>query len=409
MSHLPPAIPRQYLLELSVALDGSAYWFFAPILRHQIQALRACLQDRFTVQYAVKANSHPAILAFMANESLGADVSSAGELQAALAAGIGAEAISFSGPGKTRRELELAASLGLGSINVENIAELETLTAIRTTQTGQPIRISLRLNPGPKNLKSGLKMAGDTQFGLAAEDLPHALALLRQANGLLDFQGIHVHAGSQILDAQAIVDNLQSILAWALQIEADSGLPLRKINCGGGWGIPYFANQNPLDLHAVATGLTELFAAPPYADLPQRCQLIVEPGRFLVAQSGVYASKILYRKIMRGKQFAIVEGGMHHNYLLAGGMGQVIRRNFAMEILPNPTTPPPAPMEPPLTLDIAGSLCTPQDVLAIGYAWPWEVRTGDTAVFYNCGAYGLSASPTQFLSHPLPEQKLLTF
>lgn len=397
-------IPSTRLRALSRDLEGSAYWYFAPLVARQIARLRECLQGHFQVQYAVKANAFPPLLAFIADQGVGADVSSGGELQAVLEAGFDPAKLSFSGPAKTHAELARAVACGLGAVNVENVAELDTLAALARDQN-RAAGIALRLNPARQTLKSGLKMAGDTQFGLSEEDLPAALERLRAHADVLHFQGIHVHAGSQILDAQSVVDNLHGILDLALRFEADSGLSLKKVNCGGGWGIDYFPNQNPLDLPTIQTGLAQLFASETYRDLAQRAELIIEPGRFIAAECGVYASKVLYRKTMRGKTFAIVEGGMHHHYLLAGGMGQVLRRNFALDLLPDPRQPEPT-LEPEV-MDVAGSLCTPQDVLATSHQAPFPVRPGDTVVFFNSGAYGLSASPVNFLGHPMPGQHWL--
>jgi len=397
-------VPQSYLCQVSETLQASAYWYFTPIISHQLARLRACLQPYFHLQYAVKANSYPPLLRLLAEQGIGADVSSGGELQAVITAGFDPKHLSFSGPGKTQQELAQAVACHIGAVNVEHISELDILAA-QAQQQNRPAWLCLRVNPDKKTLKSGLKMAGNTQFGIAEEQLPQALDKLRTHQAWLSCQGIHIHAGSQVLDAQSVVDNLQAILDIALRFESDSGIPLRKVNCGGGWGIDYFSNQAPLDLSAVRAGIEGLFAQPHYHALAQRAELIVEPGRFIVGESGVYASKVLYRKTMRDKSFVVVEGGMHHHYLLAGGMGQVLRRNFVMDVLPSLSLPKPQPS--PTVIDVAGSLCTPQDVLAVQVNLPFDPRPGDTVVFFNSGAYGLSASPIHFLHHPLPTEQLL--
>lgn len=380
------------------------YLFFADMIRSQVEALRACLPAEFDLYYAAKANPNPAILHYLAGLNVGGDVASLGEMDAVLAAGIPAERISFSGPGKTRAELQAALEHNIGSLNVESVAEFELVVELARAAGKKP-RVGVRVNPDAKRIKSGLKMAGETPFGIAEAQLDEFYSALNRHADAVEFTGLHVHAGSQVLDAQSIVDNFQAIMDLGLSMERDGGVSLQRINFGGGWGITYFPNQKPLDLALLKQGLQDLFAREPYRTLQQRMLLLMEPGRFLVAESGVYVAQVLYRKHCGDKQFAVVEGGMHHNYLLAGGMGQVIRRNFQMDVLPNPDLP--APEAAAFDLDVAGCLCTPQDVLAVKHPCQQAVRPGDYAVFFNCGAYGLSASPTAFLSHAPAGQYLL--
>jgi diaminopimelate decarboxylase len=177
------------------------------------------------------------------------------------------------------------------------------------------------------------------------------------------------------------------------------GGPLPKLNLGGGWGVTYFDGQKPLDLDAIRTGLRELLDRGDLRAQLDGTRLIVEPGRFLVAEAGVYLTQVLYRKQSGGKTFLIVDGGMHHHYVLAGGMGQVLRRNFLVEIFPGAERPRASETQ---AVEIAGCLCTPQDVLAHGVPCEAGVRRGDYAVFFNSGAYGSTASPIGFLSHPPP-------
>ncbi|MFP4309680.1 MAG: alanine racemase [Desulfococcaceae bacterium] len=397
-------VSRDRLAALVAQTERPTYYFFSEMIRERIRRLRDCLGDRFHLHYAVKANPHPDILRLMATEGLGADVASAGEMRAANRAGIPFEAMEFSGPGKTEAELRAAVQAGVGTVNAESLDEIRLLDRI-ARETGKTVFVGIRINPELPVETGGIRMAGATQFGIDAAEMDDALAEIRKAGERLRFSGIHVHAGSQVLDSTHVVDTLEAVLELAQQAESEGKMPCRKINFGGGWGVPYFPGQEPLDLELIAEELADLLDDSGYRQLVSRCRLILEPGRFLTAEAGVFAARVLYRKRVRGREVAVLDGGMHQNYLIVGGMGQVIRRNFEMDAIPNPAAPPPEPMS--LELDVAGPLCTPQDLLAERFAVYHQVRPGDSIVFFNCGAYGATASPVDFLSHPRPEQILV--
>ncbi|MDP8228272.1 MAG: hypothetical protein P9M15_02325, partial [Candidatus Electryoneaceae bacterium] len=357
----------------------------------------------FAIYYAVKANPHPAILKLMAENQLGADVTSAGEMQLVIENGIKPERISFSGPGKTEDELTKAVEYGIGSINAESLEEIHQLLDI-CRRLQRVTNVGVRVNPVGKPIKSGLRMAGATQFGIPEDQTERAIRFIRENEDAFNFSGIHIHSGSQILDNDIIVNHIQSVLDMALRLEELCGVRMKKINCGGGWGIDYFPNQQPIDLEIISEELLDLFDESPYRELSKRAELIIEPGRYVVGEAGIYVTKVLYRKRIGSKEFAVVDGGMHHNYLLAGGMGQVIRRNFEMAILRNNTDQIDTRR---FQLTIAGKLCSPQDILAHDYQCEEEVYPGEYVIFFNCGAYGLTASPSDFLSHPKPMEYFL--
>ena len=397
-------VSRDRLAALVAQKERPAYFFFSEMIRERIRRLRDCLGDRFDLHYAVKANPHPDILRLMASEGLGADVASAGEMRAANQAGIPLEAMEFSGPGKTEAELREAVLACVGTVNVESLEEIRLLERI-ARETEKAVSVGVRINPELPVESGGIRMAGATQFGIDAADMEDALAEIRNGGEWLRFSGIHVHAGSQVLDSAQVVDTLEAVLDLALQAEFAGDMPCRKINFGGGWGVPYFPGQEPLDLELIAEELADLLDDSGYRELVSRCRLILEPGRFPTAEAGVFCAKVLYRKRVRGREIAVLNGGMHQNYLIVGGMGQVIRRNFEMDVIHDPAAPPPESMS--LELDVAGPLCTPQDRLAEGFAVYHQVRPGDSIVFFNCGAYGATASPADFLSHPRPDQILV--
>jgi diaminopimelate decarboxylase len=389
---------RERLFGRVNSLKTPCYIYLLPFIQQRIHEMKFCVGDWFQLHYAVKANPHLEILKLMAQNEIGADVASLGELKAALAQGIPAEKIEFSGPGKSRHELSEAVFARVGSINVESLPELELVAQI-SRQIQLKANVGIRINPAVPTTQIGLKMAGETQFGVPETQLPEAFKSIRQHPEELVFKGIHVHVGSQILDAAVILNTIQTILELALRLEEKFAAPISKINFGGGWGINYFPPQQPLNLEAIRLSLQSLFQNPRYAAFQSRAQLILEPGRFLVGESGLYVTKVLYRKQTDTRIFLIVDGGLNQNYLIAGGMGQVIRRNFELDILT-----PSRPKVSEFKFEIAGKLCTPQDILASNCTSNVEIRPDDFVVFFNCGAYGFSASPLFFLSHPLPDE-----
>jgi diaminopimelate decarboxylase len=396
-------IPRERLLQTVRNTPSPCYLFFEPIIAERVAQVREALGARFDLHYAVKANPHPAILRTMHRLSLGVDVASGNELLAALRVGFDPERIEFSGPGKTTLELACAVDAHIGAINVESLGELELLIGL-AKQKGKRPRIGLRVNPSVK-AKAGLRMAGATQFGLSEDDLEVALEHAGREASAVDFVGLHLHIGSQVLDVESALEVFRIGIELARRVARRTGKPPRKLNFGGGWGVTYFEGQKPLDTTAVCLGIQTLLEREEFSAGIECTRLIVEPGRYLVAESGIYVAQVLYRKESAGKHFAIVHGGMHHNYLLAGGMGQVIRRNFFLDFLPEDGC---SGTTAEITLNIAGCLCTPQDLLAQDVVTRQEVRPGDYVVFFNCGAYGATASPIHFLSHPEPALVLVT-
>lgn len=394
-------VGREEIQRLARASGTPAYLYFLRVVRKRHADLVGCLPRRFDVYYAVKANPHPGLLRQLGSMGIGADVASIGELEAAISQGIPPERVEFSGPGKTESEIAKAIQHGVSSINAESLAELDIIAraSVREERIAQ---VGIRLNPGVAPTQAGLRMSGATQFGIQAAELEQALRFIRSNDRALRFTGLHVHTGSQILSSEAVAENFRSILELALLTEDLGLLPLQKINFGGGWGISYFPHQAPLDLADLSSRLADLFNDSRYASL-KTARHIVEPGRFLVGESGVYVTTVLYRKPGARREFLIVDGGMHQHYLLAGGMGQVIRRNFELDYFPVFDRP----SRHGSTFDVAGCLCTPQDLLATDVLAHCDVCPGDHIVFFNSGAYGLTASPLLFLGHRLAAETAL--
>lgn len=375
------------------------YVYDQATLHRQWQALRDALPPRFDIFYSVKANPNQALLRFFVGQGCGLEIASAGELHQALAAGCAPDRIVFAGPGKREEELALALRHGIGEIHVESLTEARRLAAL-AAERAQPARIALRINPAAAVEGGGMRMgARAVPFGIDEDQLDAVLEeLLREP--WLRVVGLHLFVGTQILDHQTLLGQYRAGLDIARRMAAALGGPLRTIDFGGGLGVPYFAHEQRLDMDALREGLAALVDGlagdPAFAGTA----LMVEPGRFLVAEAGVYVARVLDVKHSRGRTFVIADGGMHHHLAASGNLGQTIKRNFPVALLNRLDEPAAA------DVDIVGPLCTPLDVLARGIAVP-EPAIGDLVGVFQSGAYGRAASPLGFLSHDAPAEVLV--
>jgi diaminopimelate decarboxylase len=364
-------------------------------LTERVELLRRTLPAQVHIHYAMKANPMPAVVAHMNGLVDGIDVASVREMRVALEAGAAPETISFAGPGKTVEELEQAVSAGI-LLNVESELEVQRLADIGRRTGGKP-RVAVRVNPDFELKTSGMKMGGGPKpFGVDAERVPELLQQIGQLP--LSFTGFHIFSGSQNLRAEAIVEAQQKSLALAIRLAAEAPVPVTVLNLGGGFGIPYFPGEKPLDLAPIAQNLRTLVSEAARA-LPQ-AQLVIELGRYLVGEAGVYLCRIVDRKVSRGQTFLVTDGGLHHHLAASGNFGQVLRKNYPVVIANR------VHGEPRENASVVGPLCTPLDLLA-DRADLAEARVGDLVAVLQSGAYGLTASPTAFLSHPAPGELLL--
>ena len=361
----------------------------------RIAALRAALPPAIHLHYAIKANPMPALVAFMTTLVDGFDVASAGEQLTALNAGAAPETVSFAGPGKTAAELRQAVAAGV-RVNIESRREIALLAELQQS-LGLPARVALRLNPDFALKSAGMRMGGGARpFGIDAEVAPEVLAEIGAAG--LQFEGFHLFAGSQNLKSDAIIAAQQATLALIEQLAECAPAPVRHCNLGGGFGIAYFPGETALDLAPIADNLAQL-AARAARTLPQ-AQLVLELGRYLVGEAGLYVCRVLDRKTSRGTVYLVCDGGLHQHLAASGNFGQVIRKNYPVRIATRMAAD--APTE---AVSIVGPLCTPLDILADNMTLP-IAAPGDLVAVLQSGAYGASASPQAFLSHP-PVRELL--
>jgi diaminopimelate decarboxylase len=389
-------ISGRSLVDVATQAGRTPFYVYArQHMTERVQNVRRILPHEVHLHYAIKANPMPAVVRHLGELVDGLDVASAREMQLALDSGTAPEHISFAGPGKTPAELEQAVAAGIG-LNAESELEVRRLAEIGRRLQKRP-RVAVRVNPAFELKTSGMKMGGGPKpFGVDAERVPQLLAHIGQLP--LEFIGFHIFTGSQNLRAEAIVDAQQRSVALATELARSAPAPVQQLNIGGGFGIPYFPGDKPLELEPIGAGMRELVDRCAH-ELPQ-ARLIVELGRYLVGEAGLYVCRVLDRKISRGQVFLITDGGLHHHLAASGNFGQVIRKNFPV-IVGNRVRG--AQSE---TVSVVGPLCTPLDLLADRVELP-RAEVGDLIAVLQSGAYGSSASPVNFLSHPPPLEILL--
>jgi diaminopimelate decarboxylase len=372
--------------------------FFAydrAVMRAGVERLRAVLPQEISLHYAMKANPMPALVAYMAQWVDGLDVASGLELRVALDSGMRPKDISFAGPGKTAVELDQAVAAGI-LLNIESRREVRLLREIVQRQ-GKSARVAVRINPDFELKSSGMKMGGGPkQFGIDAEQVAQVLAEIR--NSELSFEGFHIFSGSQNLRAESICDAQTKALDLAVRLSSHAPSPIKVLNLGGGFGIPYFPGETPLEVEPIGAHLHGIVERAK-VELPG-VELVIELGRYLVGQAGVYVCKVLDRKESRGEIFLVTDGGLHHQLAASGNFGQVIRKNYPAAIgnrMQGGTVE---------RVSIVGCLCTPLDLLA-DRTEVQRADEGDLVVIFQSGAYGATASPINFLSHPHPVEVLV--
>lgn len=386
------------LAELAVRAGHTPFYAYdRALITQRIADLRAQLPSGLRLHYAIKANPMPALVQHMATQVDGFDTASAGELQLALTTPIATANIAIAGPGKSALDLDTALAAGV-LINVESRHELDRIAA-RAQQRGTRARVAVRVNPAFELKTSGMKMGGGSSpFGVDAEAVPALLQAMRGVDVDFDFVGFHIYCGSQNLRAAAIIEAQRNTFELAFQLAQHAPAPVRVLNIGGGFGIPYFPGDARLDVAAISTQLQQRMQEA-RVHLPG-AEIVMELGRYLVGEAGVYVCRVVDRKVSRGKIFLITDGGLHHHLAASGNFGQVIRKNFPLCVahkMGDHTTE---------TVTVVGPLCTPLDILGHQIELP-RAEIGDLIAVLQSGAYGLTASPTQFLSHPPPGEILV--
>lgn len=353
----------------------------------RVAQLREFLPSRVGINYAVKANPHPQVIAHFAPLVDGFDIASSGELAMLAAAGIDPVRVSFAGPGKRDDELEAAIAAGV-TLNCESAGEASRALAIGQ-RIGKAPRIAIRVNPDFELKGSGMKMGGGAKpFGVDEALVPE---LARHVIGQgAEWRGLHIFTGSQALSADAIVEAQGNVLNLAARLADEIGAPLPKLNMGGGFGIPYFPGDEPLDLASVGAALHGMLDQ--HAAAFVQTELCLELGRYLVGEAGVYLCRVIDRKVSHGVTYLVTDGGLHHQLAASGNFGTVVRRNYPVAIASRYDA------QPDEVVNVVGCLCTPLDRLADQAFMPAS-QVGDIVAVFCAGAYGATASPASFLGH----------
>src|SRR5919199_872651 len=352
------------------------------------------------VSYSLKANPNLAVCQLIAREGrAGGEVASSGELVVARAAGFAPEDIVFAGPGKTDEELGRAVEEGIFAVNVESLNEIDRLAAI-AERLGRRIGVGLRINPAAQLMGSQMRMGGTIgQFGLDHADLDEAVRKTLSHPHLI-LRGIHVYTATQVFEVEALLEHCRNIFEIALETADKAGQPLSMIDFGGGFGVPYFEKMVEFDLDRFGQGFKELLAFYRADPRLSGCRFLFELGRYLVAEAGIYVTRVVDVKRMRGKTFAVADGGMNHHLTATGNMVQVFRKSYPLLNLSR------ASREPEEAVAVAGPCCTPLDMFGTNIPLA-EPEVGDLIGVFYSGAYGYSASNLGFLSHPAPAEVLL--
>lgn len=402
MGPIPPAFAGQDRLtlagrdavEMADALGTPLFVYDFGVVAANLARLRAAMPGRVEIHYAIKANPMPALLAAMAPLVDGLDVASEGELTRALAVKPAAT-ISFAGPGKRDRELKAAIAAG-ATLHLESEGEAERALAVGADIGVRP-RLAVRVNPDFELRGSGMKMGGRASpFGVDAAQVP---ALVRRivAQGA-DWRGFHIFAGSQSLDTDAIIETQAATVALAARLSEEAGAAPPLVNLGGGFGIPYFAGDRPVDVEAVGAALGPVLESAP--EILAHSGFAIELGRWIVGEAGVYLAHVVDVKDSGGERFVVLDGGLHHQLAASGNFGTVVRRNYPLAVADAMRQPAGG------EVNVVGPLCTPLDRLGDKVTLP-PVSVGDVVAVFLAGAYGRTASPEAFLGHPAPGEVLV--
>ncbi len=365
--------------------DTPLFVYSRDVIATRIEGLRAAMPERLNIHYAMKANPYGPLLEFIADLVDGLDIASAGELEQAREAGYLPREISFAGPGKRDRELMAAIRAGV-TLNLESESEAD-----RALQIGKQVkvtpRLAIRVNPTFELRGSGMKMGGGAKpFGIDADRVPALARKIIDAGA--DWRGFHIYSGSQALDAQALIEAQGQVLDLAAQLASEAKVNVPHLNMGGGFGIPYFDKDAPLDIAAIGAALEQRFADLP--DVLAETEFAIELGRYLVGEAGVYLTRIVDRKVSHDTTYLVTDGGLHHQLAASGNFGTVVRRNYPVAIASRFDS------EREEVVNVVGCLCTPLDRLADAAHLP-RAEVGNLVAVFCAGAYGASASPATFL------------
>lgn len=390
---------RDILRRVAAEHSTPAYVYFVDEARRRIDAIERAFGGRFGVSYAVKANPCVPLIERFLDKLTTLDVSSIGEAERGLHAGGVPERMTFSGPAKRRFELERAVELGIGEIVCESVRELELLDAI-AGEHGRRMRCLLRINPATAPRKFGAQFSGRaSQFGIDEEDVEEVLGAFPKWTNL-ELIGFHIYSATGSLDVEAIHENFAIFVELFARFSEAAALKPVKLIFGAGFGIPYYEHDTSLDLEALAARVNPMIDEMRTNPRLAGADLVLEIGRYIVGPGGYLLTSVVGEKDSRGTQIRLCDAGFNNSLAACGMMGTVIRRNWRFWNISSDSD------EPTNEYLLVGPLCTSIDTLASDLALP-PTKQGDVLAVGSSGAYGLTSSPTRFISHPEPRELLV--
>lgn len=375
------------------------YVYDTIIIDRKINDLKETITENIELYYAMKANPNLGIVSIMAKKKMGVEVSSSGEICIAIKAGFEPVNILFTGAGKTEEEIRYALENGISFFNVESYNQAKMLEKL-AREADKKIKVLIRINPNIELGQSSLKMGGTArQFGIDEENIEPVLEYIQQSS-FCRFVGIHLHVASEVLDTEIYKKNIRNVLNTAVKLSQAYKLEFEIIDLGGGLGVPYIPRDGEgINLHELKQFFEHELKQ--YYDITgQATKFIIEPGRFIVAECGMFLTKIIDIKDSRGKRYVITDGGVN-NRPGVSIKSRLSKQHIPIEIVDKIRG------NTLQTVEIAGPLMTPTDILATGVNIATEVEVGDLVAFFMSGAYAFSTSSQYFLSHPVPAEVLI--
>ncbi len=376
-----------------------SYVYFLDAIRDRFDAVRNAFDGRFEISFAVKANPNAELMRRFSDKIATFDCSAIAEVERALAIGYPASRLTFSGPAKRVAELRRAVEVGVGEMVCESESELADLDRLAGA-AGRVMPVFLRINPSRAPKYFGVNMAGKpSQFGIDEEQAPDVIGRLGQWKNL-QLEGFHIYSGTNCLDAAAIAENFAIFIDIFGRLSDTAGIQPRKLIFGSGFGVPYHLDEQPLEIGEVARKVNPLIDAMRENPALAEAQCILEMGRFLIGPEGYLVTSVIREKTSRGAEIRLCDAGFNNHLAACGMMGTVIRRNWPMWKVSG------AAEEPTREYQLTGPLCTTIDQIAARITMP-PIGKADVLAIGSSGAYGLTASPTGFISHPEPREVLV--
>ncbi|TYS32530.1 hypothetical protein FZC65_08250 [Bacillus pumilus] len=386
------------LLDTANRYGTPMYVYDGDALKEHYGHITSWLHQTAEVFFSFKSNGNFAIASLLRSFGAGIEVASAGELLMAVKAGYSPQQIIFSGPGKGKEEIDIAIQHEIYCIIAESKEELIYIAESAKHQDKQA-SVGIRVNPESIESRAKIKMGGvPSPFGIDESKLKEVFDLFQMYDHSLLFKGIHMYLGTQVLDETSLLSSFEYTLNTAVRIKNEYGLICQMVDLGGGFGIPYFQHEKPLHAERLFQNVAELIRS--YETELEGARFIIEMGRFLLAECGVYLTAIQYVKESKGQPFLIADGGMHHHQAMTF-RGRLLRNNYPMRLIKHSQKTAPVVKQ-----SIVGPLCTPEDLIGRQVELP-QGEVGDLLCIEKSGAYGLCYSPTLFLGHPSPLELLL--